>query len=124
MKYEVMFEKDRYALIKRGTEFPEYAVVYGLVPERERRFDGNDWDYTVSYMSATAEGLAAMIDWFRYKTEINYITRTRLEELATKFKDGLLGAYLEPAEYEEFFDEECEMEDYEKEFFGLNGDDE
>lgn len=123
MKYEVMFEKGRYALIKRGTEFPEYAVVSGLVPEQERRFDGNDWDYTVAAYNVDARELSYAIDAFRFFTEDSYILRGRLEELATKFKDGLLGAYLEPAEYEEFFDEECEMEDYEKEFFGLKGDD-
>lgn len=123
MKYEVMFEKGRYALIKRGTEFPEYAVVSGLVPEQERRFDGNDWDYTVAAYNVDAIELSHAIDAFRFFTEDRYILRGRLEELATKFKDGLLGAYLEPAEYEEFFDEECEMEDYEKEFFGLKGDD-
>ncbi len=47
------------------------------------------------------------------------ISRNRLEELATKFKDGLFGADLEEEEYEEFFTNECEMEEYEKEFFGI-----
>ena len=124
MKYEVIFEKDRYALIKRGTEFPEYAVVSSLVPERERRFDGNDWDWTVAAYNADARGLSHAIDAFRFLTEDRYILKGRLEELATKFKDGLLGAYLEPEEYEDFFDKECEMEEYEKEFFGLKGDEE
>ena len=45
------------------------------------------------------------------------ISRNRLEELATKF--GLFGADLEEEEYEEFFTNECEMEEYEKEFFGI-----
>lgn len=47
------------------------------------------------------------------------ISWNRLEELATKFKDGLFGADLEEEEYEEFFTNECEMEEYEKEFFGI-----
>lgn len=124
LDYEVILEKGRHALIKRGTQFPEYAIVAGLLPEQERKFEGSDWDGTVAAYDVNAKGLSDAIDRFRYLTELDYIPRLRLEELATKFKDGLLGVYLEPAEYEEFFDEECEMDDYEKEFFGLNGDEE
>lgn len=120
--YEVIFEKGRYALIKRGTERPEYAVVAGLVPEEKRRYEGSDWDGTVGYFNATVTGLSDALDCLRYRTEESYIPWLRLEELATKFKDGLLGAYLEPEEYEDFFNGECEMEDYEKDFFGLKGD--
>lgn len=47
-----------------------------------------------------------------------------MEELATKFKDGLFGADLEDEEYEEFFAVECEMEDYEKNFFGIGAENE
>ena len=125
LDYEVILEKGNYALIKRGSErFQEYSIVAGLVTEQERKFEGSDWDGTVAAYDVNAKGLSDAIDRFRYLTELDYIPRLRLEELSTKFKDGLLGAYLEPAEYEEFFDEECEMADYEKEFFGLNGDEE
>ena len=125
LDYEVILEKGNYALIKRGSErFQEYSIVAGLVTEQERKFEGSDWDGTVAAYDVNVKGLSDAIDCFRYLTELDYIPRLRLEELATKFKDGLLGAYLEPAEYEEFFDEECEMDDYEKEFFGLNGDEE
>lgn len=125
LDYEVILEKGNYALIKRGSErFQEYSIVAGLVTEQERKFEGSDWDGTVAAYDVNAKGLSDAIDRFRYLTELDYIPRLRLEELATKFKDGLLGAYLEDGEYEEFFDEECEMDDYEKEFFGLNGDEE
>ena len=122
LDYEVILEKGNYALIKRGSErFQEYSIVAGLVTEQERKFEGSDWDGTVAAYDVNAKGLSDAIDRFRYLTELDYIPRLRLEELATKFKDGLLGAYLEDGEYEEFFDKECEMDDYEKEFFGLNG---
>lgn len=125
LDYEVILEKGNYALIKRGSErFQEYSIVAGLVTEQERKFEGSDWDGTVAAYDVNVKGLSDAIDRFRYLTELDYIPRLRLEELATKFKDGLLGAYLEDGEYEEFFDEECEMDDYEKEFFGLNGDEE
>lgn len=124
LDYEVILEKGNYALIKRGVMIPEYAVVSGLVPEQERKFEGSDWDGTVAAYNANVKGLSDALDHFRYITELNYITRARFAELATKFKDSLLGAYLEDGEYEEFFDEECEMDDYEKEFFGLKGDEE
>lgn len=55
-------------------------------------------------------------------TQNNYIPRFRLEELATKFKDGLMGTYLEDEEYNEFFTDECEMTDSELYFFGILSD--
>lgn len=117
--YNVILEKGDYALIERGVLNPEYAVVYGLVPENERKYKGSDWGGTVSYTRHNAEGLAATLDLFRSRTEIDYITRQRLEELASKFKDGLFGAVLDQEEYNEFFLDECEMNEEELEFFGI-----
>lgn len=117
--YNVILEKGDYALIERGILNPEYAVVYGLVPENERKYKGSDWSGTVSYTRHNAEGLAVTLDLFRSRTEIDYITRQRLEELATKFKDGLFGADLDKKEYDEFFLDECEMDEEELEFFGI-----
>lgn len=56
---------------------------------------------------AKALYLQAALDMFRAKSEENYIPRYRLEELATKFKDGLLEDDKEEAMI--FFDEECEL---------------
>lgn len=120
MKYEVIIEKGEYALIKRGVHMDEYAVVNGLDKTK-----GN-WNWTVYYISfgkyspyAEAHALSLVTEVFRSKTETNYIPRFRLEELATKFKDGLFGADLESEEYDEFFLDECEMEPHELEFFGI-----
>lgn len=51
------------------------------------------------------------------KVNESYISRIRLEELATLFKDGLISDYRESAM--EYFDEVCEMTNEEKEFFGI-----
>ena len=120
MKYTVIFEKGNYALIDRGEKMKEYAVVDGLNKET------GSWNWTCAYwnyeydgkpMGNPARALANAIDYFRYRTEENFIPRARLEELATLFKDGLI----EDDEYEAmiYFDMTCDMEDYEKEFFGI-----
>jgi hypothetical protein len=57
----------------------------------------------------------AMIDW--NVNVLGQIPYDRLVELATKFKDGLLEDD-EQSAYE-YFDDECEMSDEEKDFFGI-----
>ena len=124
MKYELIMEKGNYALISRGENLKEYAVVNGLNKET------GEWAWTCEYWAYEYDGmtgnqayaLSSAIDCFRMKTEDNYIPRARLEELATLFKDGLI----EDDEYEAmiYFNETCEMEDYEKKFFGIEEDNE
>ena len=118
MQYEVLFEKGNYALIRRGSEMTQYAVVYGLDNANKC------WSCTVSYADfgkyssiTEIEALQDMIDLFRIRTETNYIPRCRLEELTTLFKDGLIADDEESAM--EYFDEVCEMSKNEKEFFGI-----
>lgn len=118
MKYEVIIEKGDYALILRGSKMDEYAVVNGL--DKKRR----DWAWTCCYYNFSEytrinkiEALFLALDYFREKTEPNYIPRCRLEELATQFKDGLLEDDKESAL--EYFDSVCEMTDEEKEWFEI-----
>lgn len=118
MKYEVLFEKGDYALVKRGSEMTQYAVVYCLDDENKC------WDCTVGYTDfgkyssiTEIEALQNMVELFRMRTETDYIPRCRLEELATQFKDGLIEDDEESAM--EYFDEVCEMTESEKEFFGI-----
>ena len=121
--YEIITQKKEYALIKmESTE--EYKIVSDI-------FADGSWAYTVCswmYGKYGREEYLVMqdaIDSFRYKTESDYIPRSRLEELATKFKDGMFSCDLDEEEYDEFFDDECDMTDDELEFFGLlKGDDE
>ena len=117
MRYEVILEKGKYALIVRGKNLNEYAVVNGLNKDR------NEWDWTVSYWNFSqfgleqSEALSKAIDCFRAKTEPDYISRLRLEELATLFKDGLIED--DRASAMEYFNEVCDMTENELEFFGI-----
>ena len=120
MKYEIIMEKGNYTLINRGEKLKEYAVVYKLNKERgdwENTSEYWDYEYEGAAMGNPAQALASAIDFFRKKTEDDYISRYRLEELATLFKDGLIEDDVESAL--EYFDEVCEMEEHEKEFFGI-----
>ena len=121
MKYEVILEKGEYALILRGSRMEEYAVVKGLNKET------GEWDWTCCYYNFgnytqidKAQALFLALDYFRMRTENNYIPRCRLEELATLFKDGLISDDRESAL--EYFDEICEMSEEEKSFFGIEED--
>lgn len=109
---EIILQSGRYALIDRGHE---YVVACG--------FNGKEWSqgyyYTHWNESETriAYCLNAATEHFLSLTDENYISRSRLEELATKFKDGLL-------EYDEdyameFFEEECELTESEMEWLGI-----
>lgn len=118
MDYKVILEKGKYALILRGLRMEEYAVVNGLNKDR-----GN-WEWTCCYYNFgqcsqidKTEALSLSLNYFRMKTEPNYISRSRLEELATQFKDGFIENDEESAT--EYFDYICEMTDEEKNFFGI-----
>ena len=125
-KYRVLFEKNEIALIERGKKQPEYAVVSGLVQESERRYEGDDWNWTVGYASHDAVGLSSMLDLFRAKTENAYISRVRLEELATRLKKEVVNICLYDcaASDEEIMDifDKMNLEEYEKDFFGIKND--
>ena len=115
--YEIIAQKKEYALIKmESTE--EYKIVSDICA------DGS-WAYTVCSWMYGKYGreeylvLQDALDAFRARTENTYIPRSRLEELATKFKDGMFSCDLDEEEYDEFFDDECDMTDDELEFFGM-----
>lgn len=125
MKWIEILQKDNYALLQSESD-TQYVVVSGYdstQPEGQQWAHGTYFTYWDD-LNKKATALSSALDLFRYRTESKYISRLRLEELATKFKDGLFGAYLEDEEYEEFFTDECEMEDYEKEFFGIESEEE
>lgn len=125
MKWKEILRKDKYALLQSESD-TQYAVVDGYdstQPENQQWSAGTYFAYWDD-SERKAVALSNALDLFRYRTESKYISRNRLEELATKFKDGLFGADLEDEEYEEFFAVECEMEDYEKNFFGIGAENE
>ena len=120
MKWKEILRKDKHTLLQSESD-TQYAVVSGYDPAQP---EDQQWSHGTyfTYWNDSERKSAALsnaLDLFRCRTENKYISRNRLEELATKFKDGLFGADLEDEEYEEFFTDECEMEDYEKDFFGI-----
>lgn len=122
--YEIIAQKKEYALIKmESTE--EYKIVSDICA------DGS-WAYTVCswvYGKYGREEYLVMqdaIDSFRARTENTYIPRSRLEELATQWKDKIIqDCWMTEEEQNEYFIGEQDMDDAELEFFGLlKGDDE
>lgn len=107
----IIAQKGRYALIDKGHE---YVVACG--------FDGKQWSQGYYYTHWRESEirkvycLYAAIDHFMSLVDENYITRSRIEELATKFKDGLL-EYDE--DYAMEFFEECELTESEMEWLGI-----
>ena len=124
MKWIEILRKDDYALLQSESD-TQYVVVSGYDPTQPEDKQWSNGTYFVYWddKEKKAMFLSNALELFRCITENNYyISRQRLEELATKFKDGLFAAYLEDQEYNEFFDNECEMIESEKEFFGIGVD--
>lgn len=121
MKWIEILRKDKYALLQSESD-TQYAVVSGY---DQTQPEGQQWDSGIYFIycgtNEKSRMLSAALELFRTRTETNYVSRDRLEELATLFKDGLLEDDRENAL--EYFSETCEMEDYEKEFFGIEMED-
>ena len=119
MKWKEILRNGSYALLQSGTD-TQYVVASGYDPTQP---EGQQWNhgtyFTYQNDSQKANSLSNALELFRYRTEENYISRSRLEELATQFKDELIEKYLEEEDYEEFFDYECGMTEYEKKFFEI-----
>ena len=117
MKYNIILRNGRYALLEMETQ---YVVACGFdetQPENQQWENGLYYSHWNESATEKQRMLSVALEVFRIRTEKDYIHRNRLEELATKFKDGLLETDKDFAM--EYFDSECEMEDYEKEFFGI-----
>lgn len=107
MKWVEILRKDKLALLQSENN-SQYVVASGYNPDGK---EDEQWSHASYFMYYGNE---------QAKSEENYIPRYRLEELATKFKDGLLEDDKEEAMI--FFDEECELTDSEKEWFGIADD--
>lgn len=123
MKWVEILRNGNYALLQSKSD-TQYVVASGY---DDKAKEDSQWNHGIYIMyhdhDAKAEALSKALELFRSRTETKYITRFRLEELATKFKDGLFGAYLEDNEYDDFFTEDCEMTDNEMNFFEIKGSD-
>lgn len=116
MGYKIIAIKNGYALL-----LDKYENEYIIVKDFEiscTQYKGEK----INYYPNNIYGLFGAIDNFRYKTEKDYIPHERLSELATLFKDGLTSDDKESAV--EYFNEVCEMTDEEKEYFGIESEEE
>lgn len=114
----VLLQNKNYALIDMGNQ---YAVVSGYNPNAP---EGQQWD-SGTYFTHWNQGkedkqwaLIEAVELFLLRTETNYITRSRLEEIATKYKDALVDNTTEE-EVVEYSRKELNMNDEELTFFGL-----
>ena len=123
-KYEVIITYKNYTVIKyqKGYIGDEYAVARNFDAENFS-WDSSGDNYAYSFDAALACLLRRIgSDYVKNRNQLiiesnTGITYDRMCELATRFKDGLIETDEDYAM--EFFKDECEMTDNEKEFFGI-----
>ena len=119
MKYTLIDENGKYALILRGESMTQYAVVSGLNKET------GSWDWTCCYYDfgkfselAKTEALFKALDYYLMRTNEKHITWARMSEIATVLKDGLIEDDEEEAY--RYMADVAELSDTEAEYFGLD----
>ena len=126
IKYNVILKYKDYTIISYEKQHigTEYVIARNFNAE-EFSWDSASNNYAYSLESALAILLSRLGSGFikpqrQLEIERNTsITFDRACELASKFKDGLFGADLDEEEYNEFFLDECEMDEKELDFFGI-----
>lgn len=121
MKWIEILRKDGYALLQSETD-TQYVVASGYDPTQPENQQWSSGIYFTYFQNNSKKMLylQSAYDCFMEKINSDFIPRCRLEELATQFKDGLIEDDRESAM--EFFNEVCEMDENEKEFFGIEED--
>ena len=119
MKYILIEEKGQYALILRGESLTQYAVVRGLDKET------GSWDWTCCYYDfgeffelTRAEALFKALDYYLTKTDEKHISWSRMSEIATLLKDGLIEDDEEEAYH--YMADAVELSAIEAEYLGLD----
>lgn len=119
MLWNELLRKGNVSLLQSQSD-TQYCICRNYNPneKEDQQYDGGTYFCYWGDKERKPYFLSAALELFRVRTEKNYISRARLEELATKFKDGLLECDEDFAT--EFFDEECELTDSEMEWLGNN----
>lgn len=125
-KYDVVLKYEDYTIISYEKQYMgiEYVIARNFNAE-EFSWDSARDNYAYSLESALAILLSRIgSDYVKSPRQLEIerntgITFERVCELASKFKDGLFGSDLDEEEYDEFFLDECEMNEEELEFFGI-----
>lgn len=111
--------------VLQNEEDTQYVMAWGYNPDAPENQQWNHGMYFTYWNDAEAKVkcLANAVDCFRANTEEDYISRGRMEELATLFKDRIAEDAIDfgdsDQEFIYFFECECGMEDYEMDFFGI-----
>lgn len=118
MLWDELLRKGNVSLLQAQSD-TQYCVCRNYNPDakEDQQYDGGTYFCYWGDKERKPYFLSVALENFRVKTEDDYISRVRLEELATKFKDGLIEDDRESAM--EYFDYECEMTEEEKEWFGI-----
>ena len=118
MLWNELLRKGNVSLLQAQSD-TQYCVCRNYNPDakEDQQYDGGTYFCYWGDRERKPYFLSVALENFRVKTENNYVPRARLEELATKFKDGLIEDDRESAM--EYFDYECEMTEEEKEWFGI-----
>lgn len=118
MGYRIILQKNDCALIETKENY-----IVALRFDDTKKW-GEKWGYG-SYFSfshtesSKIKALSKALDRFRGNTERDYISRDRLETIATMLVNKLIGDDKEDAI--DYFNNVCLMSDEEKVFFGVNG---
>ena len=119
MKFTLIEESGQYALILRGENMTQYAVVSGL----DKKTGG--WDWTCCYYDfgkfselTRAEALFKALDYYLMRTNEKHIPWARMSEIATVLKDGLIED--DEGEAYRYMADVAELSDAEAEYFGLD----
>lgn len=100
MKWIELLRKNGYALLQSESD-TQYAVVSGYDPKQP---EDQQWDYGTYFCywnqnDIKAKSLTEALELFRLKTENDYITRQRFEELIINFKKGFCIKDIKDAEW-------------------------
>lgn len=122
MKYNIILRNGNYALLDAETQYIVACDFDETQKEGEQWGHGTYFTHWNQDANEKQQALANALEYFRLRTETNYIHRHRLEELATRFKDGLIESDEDYAM--ECFDGECELTEEEKEWLGIESESE
>lgn len=118
MLWNELLRKGNVSLLQSQSD-TQYCICrnYNSDAKEDQQYDGGTYFCYWGDKERKPYFLSAALENFRVKTEDNYVPRARLEELTTKFKDGLIEDDRESAM--EYFEYECEMTESEMEWLGL-----
>ena len=123
MKYKEILRKNNIALLENeaGTEYVVAVKYDPYAPENQQWEYGNYYPYWMN-ADKKAAALASALEYFRYKTEINYISRSRMEEISTAALHELKET--DEDSFTDFCDGDLDLTKEEREWFGLDKEDE